>query len=190
MKSWRQNPPVAASSPSEHAKQNPHATRSLTKQIDIVLPYLLSVPTLLHYSEECQKPQPPLLLKKYRNTPPICIAIRLQFVLQYFWCPLRSDKKGNIVSTPPICIAVRPPHLYCSTPPICIAVLLEKSWWSWSSGCLPITAPYFWTIAFGHCNIKITSQKLSWNYFGRHRSYRRLSDFHTVISGDSGLWEN
>ena len=25
--------------------------------------------------------------KKYRNTPPICIAIRLQFVLQYFWYP-------------------------------------------------------------------------------------------------------
>ena len=33
-------------------------------------------------SEECQKPQPPLLLKKYRNTPPIRIAIRLQFVLR------------------------------------------------------------------------------------------------------------
>ena len=36
-------------------------------------------------SEECQTPQPPLLLKKYRNTPPICIAIRLPFVSQYFW---------------------------------------------------------------------------------------------------------
>ena len=33
-------------------------------------------------SEECQKPQPPpLLLKKYRNTYPTCIAIRLQFVV-------------------------------------------------------------------------------------------------------------
>ena len=38
-------------------------------------------------SEECQKPQPPLLLKKYCNTPAICTAIRLQFVLRCFWCP-------------------------------------------------------------------------------------------------------
>ena len=27
------------------------------------------------WSEECQKPQPPLLLKKYHNTPLICIAL-------------------------------------------------------------------------------------------------------------------
>ena len=25
--------------------------------------------------------------KKYRNTPPICIAIRLEFLMQYFGCP-------------------------------------------------------------------------------------------------------
>ena len=72
-------------------------------------------------SEERQKPQPPLLLKKYRNTPPICIAVRLQFVLQHFWCPY-TLKKGKTVSTPPICIAVRLPfvlqyasHSYRST---------------------------------------------------------------------------
>ena len=28
-----------------------------------------------------------------------------------------------------------------------------------------ITAPYFWTINFGHRNVIITSQKSSWNYF-------------------------
>ena len=41
-----------------------------------------------------RNPQPPLLLEKYRNTPPICIAIRLQFVLQCFRCPsaLRKGK--------------------------------------------------------------------------------------------------
>ena len=80
----------------------------------------LATPTHL-YSEERQKPQPPLLLQKYRNTPPICIAIRLQFVLEYFQCPY-ALRKGSTVSTPPICIAVRPPfvlryasHLYRST---------------------------------------------------------------------------
>ena len=32
-----------------------------------------------HASEECQKPEPLLLLKSsFRNAPPICIAIRLQ----------------------------------------------------------------------------------------------------------------
>ena len=30
--------------------------------------------------------------KKYRNTPPICIAIRLQFASQYFWCPYALRK--------------------------------------------------------------------------------------------------
>ena len=56
--------------------------------------------------------------KKYRNTPPICIAIRLRFVLQYFRCPY-ALRKGKSVSTPPICIAVHLPfvsqyasHLY------------------------------------------------------------------------------
>ena len=57
-------------------------------------------------SEELQKPQPPLLLKKYGNIPPICIAMPLLFVLQ---CPSYSH-----CNAPPICIAV---HLqsYCST---------------------------------------------------------------------------
>ena len=52
---------------------------------------------------------------------PIGIAIRLQFALQYFWCPY-ALRKGNLVSIPPICIAVRPPfvlqyasHSYRST---------------------------------------------------------------------------
>ena len=53
--------------------------------------------------------------KKYRNTPPICIAIRLQFVLQCFRCPyaLRKGKHCQYSS-----------HLYRSTPPICIAIRL------------------------------------------------------------------
>ena len=68
-------------------------------------------------SEECQKPQPPLLLKKYRNRPPICIAVRFQFVLQCFWCPyaLRKGKYCQYAS-----------HLYCNTPPICIAGAFGK----------------------------------------------------------------
>ena len=77
-----------------------------------------------HGSEECQKPQPALILKTvlectsnlYINTPPIRIAVLL--------VPLRSEEREifNIVSVPPICIAVRLPfvlqyasHLYRST---------------------------------------------------------------------------
>ena len=68
---------------------------------------------LLDKPEECQKPQSPLLLKKYRNTPPIYIAIRLQFVLQCFWCPYALGKGKYCQYS---C------HLYRSTPPICIAI--------------------------------------------------------------------
>ena len=68
--------------------------------------------------------------KKYRNTPPICTAIRVQVVLQYFRCPyaLRSRDTG---STPPICIAVRLPlvlqyasHLYHSMFPKILVVVV------------------------------------------------------------------
>ena len=61
--------------------------------------------------------------KKYRSTPPICTAVRLQFVLQYFWCPyaLRKGKYCQYSS-----------HLYRSTPPICIAIRL------------PFVSQYFW----------------------------------------------
>ena len=61
--------------------------------------------------------------KKYRNTPPICIAIRLQFVLQWFRCPytLRKGKYFQYSS-----------HLYGSTPPICVAIRL------------PFVSQYFW----------------------------------------------
>ena len=65
--------------------------------------------------DECQKPQPPLLLKKYRNTPPLCTAKCLQFISQCFWCPyaLRKGKFCQFSS-----------HLYRSTPPIRIAIRL------------------------------------------------------------------
>ena len=68
-------------------------------------------------SEECQKPQPPLLLKKvwqytlhlYCNTPPICIAV--------LSVPLGSQERE---------IVQYASHLYRSAPPICIAMLFGK----------------------------------------------------------------
>ena len=75
--------------------------------------------------------------KKYRNTPPICIAIRLQFVSQYFWCHC-ALRKGNTSVLLPF-VSQYTSHLYRSTPPICIAMLLGKSWWLWSPGCSPLT---------------------------------------------------
>ena len=55
--------------------------------------------------------------KKYCNTPPICIAIRLQLVLQCFAAslPLSSQERE---------IRQYSSHLYRSAPPICIAVPL------------------------------------------------------------------
>ena len=67
----------------------------------------------------CQKnvrnPNHHFFSKKYRTTPPICIAVRLQFVLEYFRRPyaLRKGKYCQYSS-----------HFYRSTPPICIAVRL------------------------------------------------------------------
>ena len=73
-------------------------------------------------SEECQKPQPPLLLKKvsqyasnlYCSTPPICIAGLLM--------PLRFEEREILSVLLPFCIAVRLPfvlqyasNLYLST---------------------------------------------------------------------------
>ena len=78
--------------------------------------------------------------KKYRNTPPICIAIRLQFVLQYIWCPYALRKRETLSVLPPVVLQYAP-HLYCNTPPICIAVLLGKSWWLQSPGCSPFKSP-------------------------------------------------
>ena len=65
--------------------------------------------------EECQKPQPPLLLKKvlqytsnlYCNTPPLCIAV--------LSVPLSTQEREILQYSS---------HLYRSTPPICTAIHL------------------------------------------------------------------
>ena len=65
--------------------------------------------------QNCQKhirnPTTTTFQKMYRNTPPLCTAIRLQFVSQCLWCPYALRKKGNIVSSLPIRIAVHPPFV-------------------------------------------------------------------------------
>ena len=88
-------------------------------------------------SEECRKPQPPLLLKKVSK-------IRLPFVLQYastLYCSAfgatELSGKGNTSVLLPF-VSQYAFHLYCNTPPICIAILLGKSWWLWSPGCSPL----------------------------------------------------
>ena len=72
--------------------------------------------------------------KKYRSTPPICIAIGLQFVLQCFWCPY-ALRKGIYCQYSS--------HLYHSTPPICSAIHL------------PFVSQYFWENlgGCGHRNV-------------------------------------
>ena len=85
-------------------------------------------------SEECRKPQPPLLLKKvsqytshlYCNTPPICTSALL--------VPLCSEEREYCQYSS---------HLYRSTPPICIAIRL------------PFVSQYFWENlgGCGHRNV-------------------------------------
>ena len=79
--------------------------------------------------EECQKTQPPLLVKNvsqyashlYRSTPPICIAVLL--------VPLGSTEREYWQYSS---------HLYRSTPPICIAIRLpfaSQCFWENLGGC-------------------------------------------------------
>ena len=92
------------------------------------------------FSGECQKPEPPLLLKKvsqytsslYCGTPPICIAM--------FLVPLRSAEREilSVLSVLLPFVSQYTAHLHCSTPPICIAALLGRSWWLWSPRIFPI----------------------------------------------------
>ena len=99
-------------------------------------------------SEECQKPQPPLLLKKvlqytsnlYRSTPSICIAV--------LSVPLCSEEREILSVLLPF-VSQHASRLYCNTPPIRIAVLLGKSWCLWSPGCSPRIMPSgFYSRAF------------------------------------------
>ena len=53
-----------------------------------------------------------------------------------------------------------------------------------------ITARYFWTINFGSCNVKISSEIVLELFLGATILTGDLSDFCTVISDKLGLWEN
>ena len=94
-----------------------------------------------HFPAESQKnvrnPNHHYFSKKYRNTPPICIAIRLPFVLQWFGCPY-AVRKGKYCQYSS--------HLYRSTPPICIAIRL------------PFVSQYFWE-NLGGCGHRDVPQK-------------------------------
>ena len=94
---------------------------------------------------------PSLDSRKCCVTPPICIAIRLQFVLQCFRCPyaLRKGKYCQY-SSHLYCSTPDASHLYCNTLPIRIAVPLEKSWWLWSQGCSPSVLGQFSHGLFSH----------------------------------------
>ena len=89
---------------------------------------------LWKYQKNVRNPNHHYFSKKYRNTPPICIAVRLPFVPQYFWCPY-ALRKGNYCQYSS--------HLYRSTPPICIAIRL------------PFVSQYFWENlgGCGHRNV-------------------------------------
>ena len=73
-------------------------------------------------SLESRNPNHHNFWKKYCNTPPICIAIRLQFVLQCFRYP-EPWGRGN-TSVLLQFASQYSSRLYRNTPPICIAVRL------------------------------------------------------------------
>ena len=105
----------------KHSKTRYTPENEIGMNFGNIFPLLLKLSAKLRRMSET--PTTTTSQNKYRNTPPICIAVRLQFVLQcfWFWC-CWALRKGNIVTAPPICIAVRLPfvlqyatHLYRST---------------------------------------------------------------------------
>ena len=108
-------------------------------------------------SEECPKPQPPLLLKKlsqctsnlYCNTPPICIAV--------FSVPLRSEEREYCQYLFTICSQT---------------ITLQQ---------------FFWTINFGRRNVDCITEIVLEVVLGAVILTGDLKDFHTVISADLGL---
>ena len=72
------------------------------------------------FQKNVRNPNHHYVSTKYRITPPICIAVHLQFVLQCFWWPYALGKGSYCHQCSSICIAVRLPF----EPSICIAVLL------------------------------------------------------------------
>ena len=116
-------------------------SRSTRAEFPSALPSTLPshfLDSMFLYSEECQKPQPPLVLKNrptytsnlYCSAPPIYIAV--------LSVP-QTLRKANPFSTPPICIG---------TPPICIAVPLGNILVMWSSGWSPSTS----VVGHLHCS--------------------------------------
>ena len=90
----------------------------------------------LPLSECLKNPNHRCCSKKYRNTPPICITIRLQCSIAVLSVSLRSEEREILSVLLPF-VSQYASHLYCNTLLICIAVPLGKSWWLWSPGCSP-----------------------------------------------------
>ena len=90
------------------------------------------------FQKNVRNPNHHYFSKKYRKTPPFCIAIHLPFVPQHFWCPyaLRKVEYCQYSS-----------HLYRSTPPICIAIRLpfvSQYFWENLGGCGHWNVPHCW----------------------------------------------
>ena len=68
----------------------------------------------------------------YCNTPPMCTAMCLQFVLQYCLCP-EPLAKGNAFSTPFVSLCASKMHR--TAPSVWTTMLLGKSWCFGSPGC-------------------------------------------------------
>ena len=99
-----QNLPDFRAFPASIHKHSPQSTyfswQTLNCQIVPALP-----PTVLHledYSGESNRPMTPILFEKYRDTPPISIAILCKS-MPSFW--------QRVVYTPPICITIRLPFV-------------------------------------------------------------------------------
>ena len=135
-------------------------------------------------------PQPPVIFRrmsenpnrhyfsdKYRNAPPICIAIRLQFVLQYFWCPCQ------VLSVLLPFVSQYARHLYCNTPPI-----LYRSAFGWENlgGCghrdVPHVYALFWPKMrqFWHFGSIKLGREFQGIWFSRlERQFAKWCLFHT-----------
>ena len=92
--------------------------------------------SLISVQKNVRNPNHHYFSKKYRNRPPICIAIPLPNCIAVLSVPLRSEEREILSVFLPF-VSQYASHLYCNMPPIYIAVFLVKSWWLWSLGWSP-----------------------------------------------------
>ena len=108
--------------------------------------------------------------KKYRNTPPICIAIRLQFGAAVLLVPLRSEEREILSARLPFILSVCLPFILSVRLPFVSQYFWENLGYTQSDY---RTELYYFRILFGNSCSVIIEPNCFWIYLVSVRSVSR-----------------